>query len=506
MLHAKRGMGHTEKVDMVFVGAGIMSATLATLAKELDPGLSISVYERLDGMAQESSNAWNNAGTGHTALCELNYTPQKPDGSIDIWKAIRINEHFEQSKQFWSYLVRKGVLADPDKFIHPMPHMSFVRGEADVAFLKKRHEALSANPLFSNMHFSTDRGQLADWAPLTMEGRDSPEPVAATHSEFGSDVDFGALTRCLLENMSKQEGFRVHLQHQVEALERIPGGWKVLIKDLLTNEVKEVRTQFVFLGAGGYALPLLQKSGIPEGHGFGGFPVSGMWLRCDNPELVARHHAKVYGKAGVKTPPMSVPHLDMRVIDGQTSLLFGPFAGFSTRYLKKGSLLDFPASLRPNNVWPMVMAGAQNVPLTQYLIGQVLQSKGDRMAALREYMPLARDEDWHIEVAGQRVQVIKKCPRRGGILQFGTELVTAEDGSIAAMLGASPGASTAVSIMVELVEQCFDQRLAKGWQRRLREMIPSHRLSLSDDLELLKHVRRQSNELLGLRVHTYAAA
>ncbi len=506
MLRFMRGMSSTEKVDLVFVGAGIMSATLATLVKALDPSLTINVYERLGDMAQESSNAWNNAGTGHTALCELNYTPAKPDGSIDIWKAIKINEHFEQSKQFWSYLVREGVLPDPGAFIHPMSHMSFVRGAADVAYLKKRHLALCTSPLFSNMHYSEDRGRLTEWAPLTMEGRESPEPVAATHSKFGSDVDFGSLTRGLLENMSKQEGFRVCLQHQVEHLERIQGGWLVRIKDLVTKEDKEVRTQFVFLGAGGYALPLLQKSGIPEGHGFGGFPVSGMWLRCDKPELAVRHRAKVYGKAGPSAPPMSVPHLDTRVIDGQTSLLFGPFAGFSTRYLKSGSLLDFPASLRPNNLMPMISAGAQNVPLTQYLIGQVMQSKHDRMEALREYMPLARDDDWRIQQAGQRVQVIKKCPRRGGILQFGTELVTAEDGSIAAMLGASPGASTAVSIMIELVEQCFDQRLAKGWQSRLREMVPSHRQSLNDDLALLKHVRQQSNELLGLRQHSYVAA
>ena len=499
-------MSQTEKVDMLFVGAGIMSATLATLAKELDPGLSIAVFERLDDMAQESSNAWNNAGTGHTALCELNYTPQKADGSIDIAKAIKINEAFEQSKQFWAYLAEKGVLARPDEFIHPMPHMSFVKGEANVAYLKKRYQLLSANPLFSNMHYSEDRGQLMDWAPLTMEGRDESVPVAATHSEFGSDVDFGALTRNLLRNMAKTEGFSVHLSHQVYDLERIQGGWKVMVKDLKAKTRHEIRTQFVFLGAGGYSLPLLQKSGIPEGHGFGGFPVSGQWLRCDAPELSHRHRAKVYGQAGVKAPPMSVPHLDTRIIDGKRALLFGPFAGFSTRYLKEGSLFDFPASLRPNNLIPMMSAGAQNMPLTQYLIGQILQSKDDRIDALREYMPLAKDADWRMQTAGQRVQVIKKCPHRGGILQFGTELVTASDGSIAAMLGASPGASTAVSIMVELVEQCFDQRLAKGWQKRLRYMIPSHRLSLGDDLQLLKKVRSRSNELLGLRQHTYAAA
>jgi malate dehydrogenase (quinone) len=486
--------------DVVLVGAGIMSATLGALLKQLEPGLTIEIFESLDKVAAESSDAWNNAGTGHAALCELNYTPQKKDGSIDVSKALQINESFKVSKQFWSYLVEKGLIKSPRNFISRIPHMSFVKGATDVAYLKKRHEALRSNHLFDEMEYSEDPAQLAEWMPLVMEGRDKAEPVAATRMETGTDVNFGALTRSLVGWLKSEGGVKVHLSHEVLNLHRDgDSSWRLYVLDKTTGEKRTVNAKFVFLGAGGGALPLLQKSGIKEGRGFGGFPVSGQWLRCTNAELIERHGAKVYGKAPIGAPPMSVPHLDTRMIDGKKGLLFGPYAGFTTKYLKNGSMLDFPLAIKPNNFVPMTAAAFQNIPLTGYLIGQILQSPKDRLAALREFMPEAKMEDWKLTVAGQRVQVVKKDPKRGGVLQFGTEVICAGDGSIAALLGASPGASTAVSIMLELIGDCFPAQLAgEAWQAKLKEMIPSFGDSLVDNGPLYDRVRTWTRGVLGL--------
>jgi malate dehydrogenase (quinone) len=487
----------TREVDMVFVGAGVMSATLATLLKELQPELTIEIIEALDMVAGESTNAWNNAGTGHAALCELNYTPEKPDGSVDVSKAIQINEAFEISKQFWASLVERRRLPQPKDFITTVPHMSFVRG-GDVAFLRARHQALAAHPLFAGMDYTEDRAKIEAWAPLVMAGRDPAEPVAATRAEEGTDVNFGALTQGMVESLSKQPGVSVHLGERVaDVARRDDGLWKLKIEGRETK--RKILAKFVFLGAGGGALPLLQKSEIPEGKGFGGFPVSGQWLRCDNPEVVAAHQAKVYGKASVGAPPMSVPHLDTRMIDGKKSLLFGPYAGFTTKFLKKGSLMDLPASIKPSNLGPMLSVARDNVDLTKYLIGQVIQSPEQRFAALKEYFPDAKPEDWQLEIAGQRVQIIKKDSKRGGVLQFGTEVVSAADGSIAALLGASPGASTAVSIMLGLIQKCFpEQSKSEAWQRKLRELVPSYGSSLAKDGELLTKVRGHANRVLEL--------
>jgi malate dehydrogenase (quinone) len=486
--------------DVVLVGAGIMSATLGVLLKELNPQLTISIFESLDRIAGESSDGWNNAGTGHAALCELNYTPERADGSIDTHKALEINESFEISKQLWTYLVTRGVIAKPGSFVRQVPHISFVSGAKDVAFLRKRYEALRGHHLFAEMEFSEDRYELAEWMPLVMQKRDDTIPAAATRVDGGTDVDFGSLTRLLINHLKTQPGVALHLRQRITDVKRETNGrWKLDVKDKVTGASYDVSAKFVFLGAGGGALPLLQKSGIPEGKGFGGFPVSGLWMRCDNPIITERHFAKVYGKASLGAPPMSVPHLDTRIIDGKRSLLFGPFAGFTTKYLKNGSYLDFPLSMKPDNLFPMIAAGATNVGLTKYLIGQVLQSRWSRILALREYMPSAKKKDWYLEVAGQRVQVIKRDPKKGGILQFGTEVVAAADGSIAALLGASPGASTAVSIMLELLEDCFPSELAsEAWQSKLREMIPSFGQSLIEDADLFRKTQARTTELLEL--------
>jgi malate dehydrogenase (quinone) len=487
--------------DVVLVGAGIMSATLGVLLKELQPDLTIEIFESLDGVAAESSDAWNNAGTGHAALCELNYTPQKADGSIDSSKALHINEAFKISEQLWSYLVQQNHIPSPETFIQRIPHLSFVHGAKSVDFLRKRHAALSTHHLFERMQFSTDPVQLAEWMPLVMEGRKSAEAVAATRVALGTDVNFGALTRGLIKYLKSLGGVSVHLRHEILNLHRdADSSWRLYVNDKAANQQRTVNAKFVFLGAGGGALPLLQKSGIREGRGFGGFPVSGQWLRCTNPALIERHNAKVYGKAAVGAPPMSVPHLDTRIIDGKKGLLFGPFAGFTTKYLKNGSLLDFPLAIQPNNFIPMTAAAFQNIGLTKYLIGQVLQSPKDRLAALREFVPEAKMEDWKLALAGQRVQVIKKDPKRGGILQFGTEVIYAHDGSIAALLGASPGASTAVSIMLELIGDCFADKLKTlPWQIKLKEMIPSHGESLITNAPLHDRINSWTRDVLGLR-------
>ncbi|RFM27410.1 malate:quinone oxidoreductase [Deminuibacter soli] len=497
----RSGKSSGTDADVVLIGAGIMSATLGMLLKQLQPDLTVEIFERLDIVAAESSDAWNNAGTGHSALCELNYTPQRADGTIDTKKAIKINESFEESKEFWAYLVQNNLVDAPQTFINSIPHMSFVWGEENVTYLKKRHEALSNSHLFRGMQYSEDHAVLQKWIPLVMEGRDPGEKVAATRMESGTDVNFGALTRSLFAKLQAMKGVGMHMHHEVRDLEKQEDGtWLLTVKNLTTKRKRDIRAKFVFIGAGGGSLPLLLKSDIPEGKGFGGFPVSGQWLKCTNPEVIERHAAKVYGKAPVGSPPMSVPHLDTRMIDGKKALLFGPYAGFSTKFLKNGSLLDLPLSIKLNNIRPMLAAGFDNIPLTKYLINQVRQSPEDRLEALRDFLPNARMEDWELEVAGQRVQVIKKDEEHGGILEFGTEVVTAADGTIAALLGASPGASTSVSIMLDLIKRCFKSKeQTPEWQAGLKKMIPSYGQSLAANNALFEETKAWTSEVLHLK-------
>jgi malate dehydrogenase (quinone) len=486
--------------DVVLIGAGIMSATLGLILKELQPDIKIEIYERLDIAAAESSDAWNNAGTGHSAFCELNYTPQKEDGSIDPKKAISIAESFEVSRQFWSYLVQQNYIKSPENFIKSIPHMSFVWGDKNVEYLKKRFDVLQPNPLFQEMQFSTDFSKLEEWMPLVMESRKETGKYAGTSMAIGTDVNFGELTRGMFKHLTEMDGVTMHFNHQVNKLKkREDGTWRIKIKDLASEQKRKAYTKFVFIGAGGGSLPLLEKANVSEGNGYGGFPVSGQWLKCTNPQVIAKHKAKVYGKASVGAPPMSVPHIDSRIINGEKALLFGPFAGFSTRFLKNGSYSDLPFSIKTNNVIPMIAAGYKNLPLTKYLIDQVRQSPNDRMSALKEYVPNAVSKDWVLERAGQRVQVIKKDEKEGGILEFGTEMITTADGSLAVLLGASPGASTAVSIMVELVTKCFkEQSQSVEWQEKFKKMIPSFGQTLNDKPELLAEIRKKTSTVLKL--------
>jgi malate dehydrogenase (quinone) len=466
--------------------------------KSLNPSFQIVVLERLDSVALESSDAWNNAGTGHSAFCELNYTPEKEDGSISISKAIQIADQFEISKEFWSFLLEKNYISSPVEFITPVPHISFVWGEANTDFLRKRHQALTAHHLFEGMQYAEDMATLRQWMPLIMKDRDAAQSCAATKMDLGTDVNFGSLTRKLFRYLFNLPGIAFRLAHEVRDLKKdAEGKWNIEVKNLTTGKKSSLQTPFIFIGAGGGSLPLLEKSDIPESKGYGGFPVSGQWLICNNQDIIAKHNAKVYGKAAVGSPPMSVPHLDTRMIDGKKSLLFGPYAGFSTKFLKNGSFWDLPSSIKFSNVKPMVMAGIKNLPLTKYLVEQVSQSTEDRMEALQEYMPSAQEKDWVLETAGQRVQVIKKDEEEGGVLEFGTEVVSAADGSIAALLGASPGASTAVAIMLGLLQRCFPEELATtAWQEKLKEIIPSYGQSLKDDKALAIATRKRTSEVL----------
>ncbi|MET8425954.1 malate dehydrogenase (quinone) [Nocardia sp. NPDC004860] len=485
-----------EKTDVVLVGAGIMSATLGALLRQVQPDWSITIFERLEAAAAESSDPWNNAGTGHSALCELNYTPQNADGSVEITKAIDINERFQVSRQFWSYSVENGVLANPSNFINPIPHVSFTHGPDGVEYLRKRHEALSKHPLFEGMEFIDDAAEFSRRLPLMAKGRDFSDPVALNWTDSGTDIDFGELTKELLAYLGAS-GADIAFGHDVLNLtKQSDGSWLVKVRNLRSNKVRVINAKFVFVGAGGGALPLLQKSGIKEIRGFGGFPVSGLFLRCTNPDLIAQHEAKVYGQASVGAPPMSVPHLDTRVINGEKGLLFGPYAGWTPKFLKDGKLTDLVKSVKPNNLFSMLGVGVTEMGLVNYLVSELLKSQNGRIGAMEEFIPRADSADWELIIAGQRVQMIRR-KGIGGVLELGTAVVAAEDGTIAGLLGASPGASTCVSAMLDVMKKCFPREFST-WEPKLKEMVPSLGVKLSENQALYREVWDWSTKALQL--------
>ncbi|MCQ9427258.1 malate dehydrogenase (quinone) [Pseudomonas sp. LJDD11] len=489
----------TRRVDVLLVGGGIMSSTLAVWLNELEPGWSMEMVERLDKVAEESSNGWNNAGTGHSALAELNYTPEK-DGKIDITKAVEINESFQITRQFLAWQVRQGVLKNPRSFINSTPHMSFVWGDDNIRFLKKRYEALQASPLFRPMQYSEDPAQIRQWVPLMMEGRDPSQKLAATWTPIGTDVNFGEITRQYVGYLQSRPNFDLKLSTEVRDITRnADGSWHVEYKNLKDGTSGATDAKFLFVGAGGAALPLLQASGIEEAKAYAGFPVGGSFLVTDNPTIAQQHMAKAYGIAATGAPPMSVPHLDTRVLDGKRMILFGPFATFSTKFLKQGSLFDLVGSMNLHNTWPMVRVGVREFDLVQYLIGQVIQSDDDRFAALQTYFPQAKKEDWRLWQAGQRVQIIKKDQDQGGVLKLGTEVVVSADRSIAGLLGASPGASTAPPIMLDLLGKVFKDQLATpAWQSKIKQIIPSYGFHLNDRPDEVQKTWAYTNEVLQL--------
>lgn len=494
-----------KSVDVLLVGAGAMSTTLGTLLKQLDSSLNVLIVERLNSVAQESTDGWNNAGTGHAAYCELNYTAEMENGQVNIEKATAINAAFEVSLQFWSYMVEQGLLPAPKNFIHPIPHQSLVWGEKDVTFLRNRYEKLKQHHLFEEMEYTEDPAVIKDWIPLIMENRQDIPPCAATRIAHGTDVNFGAIARYMAQYLKEKENVDVLLNsHVTDLTQKADKSWDVLAQS--NGQTQSINAKFVFLGAGGGALPLLQKSNIKESNGYAGFPVSGQWLICDKPEVVEKHFAKVYGAAPIGAPPMSVPHLDTRIIDGKKALLFGPFAGFTTKFLKQGSFTDLPFSVKPNNLKPLLCVAKNNMDLTRYLISEVMKSKKDRVESLRTFYPEAKDEDWRIGYAGQRVQIIKKDEQLGGKLEFGTEAIVAEDGSLAALLGASPGASTTVNTVINILERSFSEKVSTAeWQAKLKEMVPSYGESLIEDRTLLKKVRARTLKTLDLDFASYEA-
>ena len=499
---AKAKATEEQETDVLLIGGGIMSATLGTYLQELEPEWSMTMVERLDGVAQESSNGWNNAGTGHSALMELNYTPKKADGSVSIEKAVDINEAFQVSRQFWAHQVQSGVLHEPHSFINTVPHMSFVWGEDNVNFLRARYTALQQSTLFRGMRYSEDHAQIKEWAPLVMEGRDPKQKVAATRTEIGTDVNYGEITRQLVASLQKKPNFALQLSTEVRGFKRnADNSWTVTVADLKNGEAEHaIKAKFVFIGAGGAALKLLQETGIPEAKDYAGFPVGGQFLVSENPDVVNNHLAKVYGQASVGAPPMSVPHIDTRILDGKRVVLFGPFATFSTKFLKNGSLWDLLSSTTTSNFMPMVNVGMDNFDLVKYLISQVMLSDDERFEALKEYYPQAKKEDWRLWQAGQRVQIIKRDEDKGGVLRLGTEVVSDKDGTIAALLGASPGASTAAPIMLHLMEKVFKEKVASPeWQAKLKTIVPSYGTKLNGNIEATEQELQYTSDVLGLK-------
>lgn len=195
---------------------------------------------------------------------------------------------------------------------------------------------------------------------------------------------------------------------------------------------------------------------------------------------------------------MSVPHLDTRYVNGQKAVMFGPYGGFKPNFLKHGSFLDLPKSVRAHNLYPMTRAGLANLDLVKYLLSELTKTRSQRMDALHEYYPTAEAGQWDLIEAGQRVQVMKKDPQKGGVLQFGTELVTSADGSIGALLGASPGASTAVPIMLNMLSRCFPAKMSE-WEPRLKELIPAYGEKLNDNPQLADEIIGHTSEVLGIR-------
>lgn len=493
---------HVEHPDVILIGSGIMSANLGAMLKRLDPTLSLQLYEVTEELAQEASHGWNNAGTGHAGICELSYTPnRRPDGEVDVAKAIGIFEEFEQSLQFWSYAVAEGMIDNPSDFINPIPHLSFVHGQEQVDFLKSRHAGMSAHHFFREMEYTTDREKIASWAPLLLAGRGNV-PIAATKMDSGTDVNFGAISRKLLAWLGKQEGCGIASGHRVIDLKQTPTGWEVCVRDLTTGQIKFNHTKFVLIGAGGGSLKLLQKSGIAASKGLGGFPIGGQWLVCENPELVAQHHAKVYGQALDAAPTMAVPHLDTRMLDGKQTLLFGPFAAWTTKFLhKKGSWTDLPGSIRPHNITTLLKIAATNLPLIKYLLQQSTQSMQDRMDVLHVYYPDAKPKDWKLIDAGIRVQAIKKTDCEAGIVHYGTEVISNPERTLSCLLGASPGASVSVNIVLEVVKSCFPHLLnSSEGQARMKAMIPTYDLDLkkAEHANFFHQVHQQARKNLQL--------
>ena len=488
------------KKDVVCIGGGIMSVTLARLLQELDPDIDITIYEKLSSCALESSQTSNNAGTGHAGFCELHYTPMNKQQLINVDLALKINREFEVSLQFWSFLTRKYKSFKPKSFIIQVPHISFVKGDKDISFLKKRYEALSKSILFKGMQFSRSKKTIKEWAPLI--GGDLKDNIAMTRVKYGSDVDFESLSHQMLKILSANKKFSVHKNHEIKSISQAEDKtWDIKIYSTKSKKIILVNTKFIFIGAGGSAIHLLQKSNIKNQIGYAGFPINGEWLICKKSSLTKKHFSKIYGLAGPKAPLMTAPHLDLRIINGKRQLMFGPFASFTFKFLKTGSYLDLLKSIRIKNILPMLHVFICNLNLLSYLIKESGSSYKDKMNALREFYPLASEKDWKLASAGKRVQIIKPYKKIGGKLEFGTEIVWSDDASLAALLGASPGASTSVYSMLNVIEKSFKGKTkSKIWKGKIEKMVPSYNKDLSKQPALFNKTRRSTYKTLGFRI------
>ena len=480
--------------NIVLVGGGVMSLTLAVLINEIYPEIQIDIIERLPSCGLESSDALNNAGTGHAGYCELNYTPINKKNQLNINKALEINENFETSLIFWAYLDQKYSFFNARKFIKKTPHISFVSGLKNVSFLKKRYALLKKQPLFKEMLLTENVELIAKWAPLLLKGRKSFDSLAATKIDHGTDINFGELTNQMLGILEKKDNFSLLVNSEVETIkQRKDKRYNILIRNLKTNKTIEMVSNYTFLGSGGKTISMLQDMKLNEAKGYAGFPISGKWLICNKADLVKMHNSKVYTQVMEGAPPMSIPHLDLRVISNKKLLLFGPFAGFNAKLLKHGSFFDFPRSIKLNNIVPMTIVLFKNFSLLLYLIKQTLMNHASRIKELQKFYPEANLRDWKLLTAGQRVQIIKNCPFEGSKLEFGTEVIYSKNRKLAALIGASPGASVAVASMLDVFVNFFGSE-----EKKIRDIIPSYKLKLNDNPSVLKKIRGKTYKYLGL--------
>ena len=351
---------------------------------------------------------------------------------------------------------------------------------------------------FEDMEYTEDFETLQEWFPLIMRERNEEEPLAATRIVEGTEIDFEYVTKCFSEILKDKFEVDILVNHEVKDVNRKNKGWTV--KGKSNEESFTYETKKIFIGAGGGALPLLQKAEIDDENNYGGFPVSGKWLISNKKELIEKHDAQVYSKASEDNPPMSAPHLDSRHVNGEKLLLFGPFAGFSGKFLKKGSPLDLVSSINFDNIPTYLGAFWKNLDLTKYLGEQVSHGKEERMEELRKFIKDTRPEDWEMESAGQRVQILKKTKDEGASLEFGTEVVSNKDGTVTALLGASPGASTAVKIGLDILKEEYGDLFASEENKdKLDNMIPFWNKSVKGNEEDFRKVREECSKQLKLK-------
>lgn len=481
-------------MKVIVIGAGIMGTTFAVLAKELAPELDVTILERLEGPGAGNSWVFNNAGTGHEANCELNYTPVDEE-VISVEKALKIHAQFNVAKQFWAYLVNKGAIQDPKTFINQTKHCTIV-SESAIEELRLRFKEMSAHHFFEHMQYSEDFDEIERWLPYLMEGRPRHEKMAATVIETGTDVNFGALTEQMANYAVNELGVKIEYGTHVKRVHRSPAGSWLVETERMGNAV-QYKADVLFVGAGGGAFPLLKKSHLPFRARFSGFPVGGRFLQAAiTREQADQYRAKTYGKAKVGAPPMSVPHLDLRVANGQHYLLFGPFASFKPVLEKGRGFIDYLRSMRLHDLPGLLNVALEHFPLVKYLVSETFKGESSMLAELENFAPgISRKFDWKAVEAGQRVQIIKD-----GDLQMGTEIIVSSDKTYGTLLGASPGASVSPEVMLRCLEQLLPAVVAGDEARqKLKDIFPEDSLdTLSHNPERYREIRDVVNQTLGI--------